>query len=210
MKINGKHYLLLERRGCEFFKGDDVKELSDVGNYRVCTPDEMIVANNGKTYFFEFSHYERYNYRKVSKKGNRPLKHPIKELVNPNALHISTQFSNPQGCFADLVLETEFYNKNYSYTEADILTVINSVSRTQFDAIKYVETITVSIPINQNYTAAQLMYKYAKTHNLKTTYYYDTLTIDLYCGKYKYLCFHKKTVYADHEDITLILERVDK
>lgn len=208
MIINGKNYLLLERRGCEFFKNDDINNYSDVGNYRLTTPGEIVRGKDNKFYCLEFTQYERYNYRKLSLRGGKPLKHPVKELVNINALHTATEYSNERGSWANLALEGELHSKNYSFAEKDILNAANDVSAVQFDAIKYVENITVRVPQNKNFTPANLMLRYAEQHHLQTSYYYDALILHCYSGAYRYLCFFERESNDGYNNITLTLERV--
>ena len=57
-----ENILHLEKRGCNFFKNDDINNLSDVGNYRVCAYD--IIGKDGKTYFLEFGSCDKRAYRK--------------------------------------------------------------------------------------------------------------------------------------------------
>ena len=208
MIINGINYLLLERRGCEFFKGDNINNYSDVGNYRLTTPGEIVRGKDNKFYCLEFTQYERHKYRKISLRGGKPLKHPIKELVNLNALHTATEYSNERGSWANIALENELTSKNYSFTKQDILNAANDISAVKFDGIKYVENITVSVPKNKDFTPAELMLRYAEQHHLQTSYYYDSLILHCYTGAYKYLCFFERKSKDEFNNITLTLERV--
>lgn len=90
-----ENILYLEKRGCNFFKNDEINKLSDVGNYRVCAAD--IIGKDGKTYFLEFGAYDKRAYRKTNKRTGAPLKHPKFEIVQKNALHIGTQFEDENG-----------------------------------------------------------------------------------------------------------------
>lgn len=137
--------LLLEKRGCDFFT-DDKKEKSDVGNYRVGTYNYSIHGKNGRDYILEFTCGNKYRYRKNHKITGRPLLHPIKELVNDNALYIDTEFqelttcgtSEPYlGSFRDIRLERELDNMNLSFTQADILKAVNTISKEQYDKILF-------------------------------------------------------------------------
>ena len=70
------NYLMFERRGCEFF-GNDYSD-SDIGNYRLTTPGEIVPGKDGRMYCFEFGVYDRYDYRKTNKRTGATLKkaHP--------------------------------------------------------------------------------------------------------------------------------------
>lgn len=95
MIINGKNYLLLEKRGCNFNGGVPVTTKSDVGNYRVCTMGETIPGKDGRNYFLEFSLWQnRSQPRYTNKRTGAPLKHPAQEIINPIGLHIDTQYTD--------------------------------------------------------------------------------------------------------------------
>ena len=132
--------ITLEKRGCNFWDVDLTATLSDVGNYRVGIYDRSIHCINGRNYILEFSHGTRYRYRTTNKRTGKPLKHPIREIVNLNSLHLDTEFERlePNGfksSWRDSHLEEVIYNMNLSYTKSDILRVINMISETKFDAI---------------------------------------------------------------------------
>lgn len=126
--------LYLEKRGCDFFKNDDSVKGSDVGNYRVTTSDYEIAGKDGKTYFMEFTHWERYNYRTTNKRTGEKLKKPVRELVNLNALHVDISYKNENGCFGGPV------NLDYIplYTKADILRVVNDLSVDFYTRIEFI------------------------------------------------------------------------
>ena len=135
--------LKLERRGCNFFNGDTVCELSDIGNYRVGSYDYSIKGKDGRSYILDLSHYERYQYRKTHKITGRPLKHPVRELVNDNAVHLSTQYEeqNENGftmSYCKIALEAEIREFNLSYTKADILKLVNYISEIEYTDIEIV------------------------------------------------------------------------
>lgn len=134
-----ENILYLEKRGCNFFSGDPVVNLSDVGNYRVVTHGECIPAPNGRMYCFEFCHYDRYRYRTENKRTGKPLKHPVKVLANPNACSIHSQFSDTEGCWGDLELEEKFYSGNHSYTVSELLSIVNGISSRHYDRIIFAD-----------------------------------------------------------------------
>lgn len=132
--------LYLEKRGCNFFKGDRVNALSDVGNYRVCTGDYNILGKDGRVYFLEFTHSTKYNYRTTHKVTGKPLKRTVKELVNENALSLDTCFQGTDSLYyRNGALESKFWDMNLDYTIANILAVVNEISADHYDSIKWIE-----------------------------------------------------------------------
>jgi hypothetical protein len=130
--------LFLERRGCDFFPGDKITTLSDVGNYRVGVYDFSVVAKDGRKFVLEFGGVDKYTFRRISKRTGKPLKKPAKELVRENALHISTQYDTPSEngkfmlSFADLEIERKIYEMQLSYTLSGILEAVNAISAEQY------------------------------------------------------------------------------
>lgn len=129
-----KNTLFLECRGCYFFEGDESVKKSDVGNYRVCTIDD-IHAKNGRDYFLEFKRYDKRQTRTTHKITGEPLKHPKTETVLPCALHIDAQFEDGRGTWGDLKLTNELYKHNYTFTKENILKVVNEIAITPYDNI---------------------------------------------------------------------------
>lgn len=112
---------ILEKRGCDFFAGDAIRNLSDVGNYRVGIYEYIVTGKaSGRRYIVEFHHGQKRNVRTVNKRTGKPLKKPVVSIVNENALWIDTQFEEPRdgflGCFRDLALEKAVHALDLSYT----------------------------------------------------------------------------------------------
>ena len=123
--------------GLDFWS--DEKAMSDIGNYRVRTLGECIPGKDGRMYFLEFSLWRdrkqvRYNHKVTGK----PLKRPVYEIINRQAVAIDTEFSNADGSWRNCKLEGELHAKNYSYTQTDILEIVNSISTEKFDSIQFV------------------------------------------------------------------------
>lgn len=132
---NFDNVLFLETRGCNFWADDAICKLSDVGNYRVGVYDFSIKAKNGRGYILEFGGYDKKALRTTNKRTGEPLKNPIVELVQKNALHIDTEFENENGSWRDLTLEKSISEKLYSFTQADILNAVNDISIKQYNEI---------------------------------------------------------------------------
>lgn len=129
--------LILERRGCDFWPGETRTAGSDIGNFRVCTPAGVLVpGKDGRSYILEFTHWERYRYRTTHKRTGAPLKHPVKELVNINALHIDTQYDDDRGSWRNLELEQEIHAAGLDYTRAGILAAVNMIAAEPYTEIE--------------------------------------------------------------------------
>lgn len=148
---NFEKTLFLDCRGCYFFDGDKITGLSDVGNYRIGAYTNEVKAKNGKSYVLEFGSTTRRALRKTNKRTGKPLKNPVIEITQENALHIDTQFENADGCWADLALEKEITDMKLSYTKADILTAVNYISVKQYDKIVLVSSEKIITKIKQIY-----------------------------------------------------------
>ena len=122
--MNIENTLFLECRGCYFWNDDAITKLSDVGNYRIGVYNNRIKAANGREYCIELGTYTKYNYRQYHIITGKKLKHTKKEIALENALHVSTEFENDRGSWADLTLEKEIHNKLLHYTRRDILKLL--------------------------------------------------------------------------------------
>lgn len=151
---NANNILYLECRGCYFFASDPINNLSDVGNYRVGVYKHRIAAKDGRSYILEFGGYDRKEMLYTSPKTGKPLKHPKCEVVLENALHISTEYETLDSkkislAFRNCKLEKEIHDKKeYLFTKSDILKVVNSISKKQYNKIVLVsnESIIDAIP----------------------------------------------------------------
>ena len=134
-----EHTLFLECRGCDFFPGDKINQLSDVGNYRVGIYDNSIKAKNGKNYILEFISSDRWNYRTTNKRTGQPLKKPVKELIKERALCLDTEFEEERDggilSFRDCPLERDIFCRNLDYTLENILKIVNEISIKQYNNI---------------------------------------------------------------------------
>ena len=129
--------LFLEKMGCDFNKGETA--ISDIGNYSVRTHDECIRGKDGRTYFLEFTLWRnrtktRYNHKITGK----PLKHPVQEIINPQAVALDTEYSNTDGSWRNCTLEREIHELNLSYNKHDILEIVNRISLDTYTEIKFI------------------------------------------------------------------------
>lgn len=130
--------LYLRKMGLDFWSDDAI--ISDMENYRVRTLGECIPGKDGKMYFLEFSLWRnrkkaRYNHKVTGK----PLKNPVYEIINRQGVAIDTEFSDDRGSWRNWKLEEELNTKNYSYTQHDVLEIVNTVSTNHYDEIVFVD-----------------------------------------------------------------------
>ena len=210
MIINGKNYLLLEKRGCNFNGGVPANTESDVGNYRVCTMGESIPGKDGRKYFLEFSLWQnRSQPRYTNKRTGAPLKHPVQEIINPVGLHIDTQYTDESGqSWRNLNLERRIHKRNPSYTTAEILAIANEISAEHYDGIKWDFSFRDTVDHGANFTPASLISAYAKKNRLETYSRFGTLYLELYTGTYKYLAYDVRS-FGSRDNVTVVLEEVE-
>jgi hypothetical protein len=131
--------LKLEKRGCDFSENDLAVAASDIGNHRLCTPGFTVPAKNGKAYFLEFTHGNKWRTRTTNKRNGKPLKHPVRELVAHGIAFCDACYEDADGCcWRDNALWRAAYNEPRPYTEAGILDIVNSFAAEHYDRIEYV------------------------------------------------------------------------
>ena len=126
-----ENVLYLEKRGCDFFKDDPINEQSDVGNYRVYME---FIDKNGVEVRGDLSRGDVYRYK--HKTTGKPLKHRVFE--HSCGIYSDFQYTAEDGrTFAyrlpDGILD------GLRYTKADILKVINRVSKEEYTDIVIVD-----------------------------------------------------------------------
>ena len=131
--------LKLEKRGCDFSPFDESVKGSDIGNYRLVTGDYNIPAANGKTYFLEFMHYDKYRIRRTNKRTGKPLARPVRELVANNVTCTNAYYRDADGvCWGDMSVWERSNNEPRPYTMAGILSIVNSFAAVPYDRIEFV------------------------------------------------------------------------
>ena len=113
--------LFLEKRGCDFWNDDEIMNISDVGNYRVCG---QIVDKYGRNLFVEFGRCDKRRF--TNKRTGAPLKKYVVE--HHHKLHIDTQYDNFDGSFRDCEMDRMIYDADLEYTTSDILKAVNMSS----------------------------------------------------------------------------------
>lgn len=200
--------LYLCKRGCNFHPREH--EQSDIGNYRVGTLCESVPGKDGRTYFLEFNLWEnRKVYRTTHKRTGKPLKNPVAEIINPNGLHLSTEYTDENGMsWRNCNLEADISAKNYSYTKADILTVVNDISTTKYNNVKFVVSFDIVQPAGKNFTPSALISQWATMNRLSTENTLNGIRVKLHTGEYEYMAYHIQPMNNGNEKVTVILEEV--
>lgn len=138
-----ENVLFLEKMGCDFWNDETAQ--SDVKNYRVRTHGEIIPGKDGKLYFLEFSLWRnRTKPRYTHKTTGKPLKHVKHDIINPQAVAIDTEFTEDHFSWRNCKLEEILHEKNYSYTQADILTIVNEISTNTYNKIIFAPSKAVA------------------------------------------------------------------
>ena len=140
--------LILEKRGCDFYTAE-MRECSDVGNYRVGVYDYSIKGKDGRDYIIEFGECTHYNYRKIHKITGKPLKRAIREVVVPHGLHLDTEYERDEvdaysgrkwkSSWRNSKLEQEIWEMHLPYTLESILKVVNYISVDEYTDVKFKE-----------------------------------------------------------------------
>lgn len=185
MIINGKNYLLCEKRGCEFFKGDTIRERSDMENYRVFID---IDCADGTRVFGDLLRRSVYNHTKK----------------NPRLVYDC-------GLASDLQSDIYRYHPSanadeYEYTKRDVLAFVNKFSGNDFEEIKFVQCFEVRNEKGANFTPAKLIHEWANKNHLKTSCAHGETVVDMYTGRYKYLGYKIRPAEEGFERVTIIME----
>ena len=131
--------LKLEKRGMDFLPADEISKVSDIGNHRLVTGDYTVPATNGKTYYIEFQHINKYQTRTKNKRTGKPLARPVRELVASNIVCMSACYEDADGnCWGDTSVWRASYDAPRPYTMAGILDCVNSFAAQPYDAIQLV------------------------------------------------------------------------
>jgi hypothetical protein len=129
-----ENVLYLKKMGLDFWKDEPAQ--SDINNYRVRTLGETIPGKDGRMYFLEFSLWrDRKRSRYTHKITGKPLKHAKFDIINHCGMAIDTEFTNDSGSWRNCTLESKLNEKNYSYTQADILKAVNEISTNTYTKI---------------------------------------------------------------------------
>ena len=135
--------LVLEKRGrnvhhAEGWCKGHREDKSDVGNYRVGSYDYSIVGKDGIRYIVEFGFAN--GMRFTHKVTGKPLKHPKRDPEYADYMHINTQYENEDGCWRNLAIEQEIYDKHFEYSISGILAAVNYIcGEDRYTEIEFVD-----------------------------------------------------------------------
>ena len=118
--------LFLERRGCII--RESKPENIDLNNYRYVS---RIVDTYGRDLFIEVTRGEKIRF--TNSRTGAQLKKPVH--VHGWKLHISAQYENMNGCFADLQIERDIWNNDYYFNSSDVLKAVNSISKDVYTSV---------------------------------------------------------------------------
>lgn len=116
--------------------GTNNNELNDVKNHRVRCE---IINKEGNRTVIDFSKCEIWKMRYTHKKTGKELKHPKKDIIQPIGLHIDTCEYTDNGCFGLREIESSVWSMGLEYTLANILKVVNLISKDQYNSIELVD-----------------------------------------------------------------------
>lgn len=124
-----KTILLLEKRGCDFNKTDNIYNMSDLQNYRLFAIGWQ-PKDKKESYILSFT--RGYRIRNTYKNNSeKKLKKYV--IEHDTALRIDTQFDNNEGSWRDINLEnkmyTTIYDNDYRFTSSDLLKVLNQYGK---------------------------------------------------------------------------------
>lgn len=188
MKINGKNYLLAEKRGCNFLDYD--KNLgSDVGNYRVFI---RFINDEGE----EVSGDVTLN-RKTGELSTQMYRYD----AAANCYGFSYHWTNKRN--------TDSF-RGYPYTLDGILRYVNDRSAEPYDEIKWVQTFTFDQDPGSNFTPSWKITDWARREHLE---YWQVpmsgVRVKTYTGTWKYMMAKTRTHYGTlgpFERVTIFLE----
>lgn len=124
-KINNNNVLVLEKRGCDFWKDDkEIQEFSDLENYRVFCKGLSV---NGKILFIDFMRGHKIEKKKTVHHHKLSM---YTYLIEPYDENLCIE--NPQQWG---FTEIEEKTKDYDYTQKDILKFINSINDFKIEQI---------------------------------------------------------------------------
>lgn len=135
--------LILEKRGCDFHKNDNIGKYSDVGNHRVGVYDHSIRGKDGRMYIIEFVCSQHFTWRKTHKITGKPLKHEVREVILPYGLFVNTEYEERKNgedwisSWRNSVLEAEIHAMHIPFTLDGILQAVNYISADHYDSIKF-------------------------------------------------------------------------
>ena len=200
--------LMLDRRGCEFFKGDESAKASDIGNYRLTVPGYIFDAKNGRRYCIEITKATKYRTRKTNLRTGQPLKHPVQELVSDCLAHFSFSFEDERGTWADLEQDRAAWAAEIPYAQEAIVEYLNTISARHITKLLFVASVEFDKAPGADFVPAWKIQDWAKRNRLDWFYHYDETHVRTHTGEYAYHHYYITPETADREHVKIYLERV--
>ena len=130
--------LVLEKRGRNFIPAEGWCKGHREGNYRVCSYDYSIIGKDGTHYIIEFGFAN--GMRFTHKVTGKPLKHPKRDAIFSDYMHINTQYENENGCWRNSDLERDIHNKHFEFSKSGILAAVNYIcGEDRYTKIEFIE-----------------------------------------------------------------------
>lgn len=127
--MKNEKILYLEKMGNDFPIGEPIRELSDLGNYRLRFKDIVLKDELAKTL--------RDNAIPVISGDLISGRDYTKDTVNSTKLFLDTEYQTTEGnYYRPLVIESLISMKDYAYTKEDVLKAINSISKEEYTKIE--------------------------------------------------------------------------
>ena len=123
-----ENVLYLEKRGCDFFKGDPINEQSDVGNYRVFM---SFTDKNGVEVCGDICRGDVYRYK--HKITGKPLKH--RKFEHSCGLYEHFQYTEQETGLTFGYKLPEGILDGLRYTLKDILWLVNQLSKDEYTSV---------------------------------------------------------------------------
>lgn len=129
-----QNILKLKRMGMDFWQGDPRTAVSDCGNYRLRA--ESITDKNGVVFGADFGMGIKYAFEDENGKKYRKPKIITETHLHADTWHYKKDEQGNEICVHYTAVERAVWESDLSYTLADILAFVNSVSVEQYTKIE--------------------------------------------------------------------------
>lgn len=188
MRIGDKNYLLIEKRGCNFFAGDESVKGSDVGNYRVFI---RFIDKSGREVCGDVARF----------RGG--------DTLSTQMCHYDST-GNCLGFWHDPLDPLPFdVSDTYPYTLAGILRYVNERSGEHYNDVKWVESFSFEQEPGANFVPGDKIAEWAQREHLESWYEAGDIRVRTYTGVWKYLKYDTHPVrgrFHTFERVTIYME----
>lgn len=194
--------LFLEKRGCTIREAKPLE--IDFSNYRYVS---RIVDRFGRNLFIEITRGEKIRF--TNKRTGKNLKKPVH--VHSWKLHISTQFDNMNGSFADLETDRSVWNQDYLFNSSDVLRAVNSISSDTYTSVIECDILPENLgfmPLLKASEKAAFLKKIGKAAEHITARAMDTLSTYRFTESGSAVTVFYNGNYGSSETVTLKPEHI--